>query len=185
MEMGNRNRRAGRTQKDLMVIFIAAVGTFVCSAYFDLFEIIHIWLKRADTLFPQFDELIIVLVFLTFAFGFFSVRRWREMKAEMAERESVERKLLEVRDSLEAQVKDRTAELQAANRLLESRLVEQAQVEDQLRESEKRYRQIVNDAGDIIYQTDAQGLFTFVNHTAKRLVKYDSSEIGGKHCLML
>lgn len=183
--MGNGSRKAGRTQKDLLVIFIVAVGTFVCAAYFDLFEIIHVWLKRADILFPQFDELMIVLVVLTVAFGYFSVRRWRELKTEMAERESTERKLLEVRDSLEAQVAARTAELQAANDLLESRLIEQAQVEDQLRESEKRYRQIVNDAGDIIYQTDAQGLFTFVNHTAKRVLKYDSAEMVGKHFLTL
>jgi two-component system cell cycle sensor histidine kinase/response regulator CckA len=183
--MGTGNRRTGRTQRDLIVIFITSVAVFLCAAFFDLFEMTHVWLKQAEEWFPQFDEIIIVFVVLTFAFAIFSVRRWQELTIEVAERARAEQKLMEIRDTLEAQVVARTAELQMSNELLNTRIVEQAQVEEQLRESEKRYRQIVNDAGDIIYRTDAQGVFTFVNPTVQRVLKYNSTEIIGKHFLTL
>jgi two-component system, cell cycle sensor histidine kinase and response regulator CckA len=179
--MVNGNRRTGRMRRDLIVIFIVTVGAFVCAAFFDLFEILQDWVKQTERWFPQFDEIFVVFMVLTFAFALLSARRWRELTVEVAERERAEQKLLEIRGNLEAEVTARTTELQATNDLLKARIVEQAQVEEQLRESEKRYRQIVNDAGDIIYRTDAQGVFTFVNPTVQKVLKYDSAEIIGKH----
>jgi len=58
------------------------------------------------------------------------------------------------------------------------------QTEILLQESEARYRQIVENAGDIIYRTDANGYFTYVNQTALRLMRLDSeTDILGKHFL--
>jgi two-component system, cell cycle sensor histidine kinase and response regulator CckA len=183
--MVNGNHGTGKTQRDLMVIFIVTVGAFICASLFDLFEIIYIWLKQAEGWFPQLDEIIIVFVVLTFALAFFAIRRWQELKIAVAERQRTEQKLLEVKDTLEAQVAARTAQLQATNQQLETRLAEHAQIEKQLRDSENRYRQMVNDAGDIIYRTDARGIFSFINPTVTKLLKYDSAEIIGTHFLTL
>jgi PAS domain S-box-containing protein len=57
------------------------------------------------------------------------------------------------------------------------------QTEAALRESEQRYRQVVEHANDIIYRTDARGHFTFYNRTVTRLLGYLESELLGRHYL--
>jgi len=55
-----------------------------------------------------------------------------------------------------------------------------------LRESEARYRQIVENASDIIYRTDARGRFTYANSIALRLMGFASeTEVLGRHYLEL
>jgi PAS domain S-box-containing protein len=53
-------------------------------------------------------------------------------------------------------------------------------------ESQVRYRQIVESAGDIIYRTDANGRFTYANPIALRLMGFASqAEVTGRHYLEL
>ncbi len=54
-----------------------------------------------------------------------------------------------------------------------------------LRESEGLYKELVNHASDIIYRTDEQGRFTFVNAVAMRLMKRSERELIGLHYLEL
>jgi len=53
--------------------------------------------------------------------------------------------------------------------------------EDRLRESEARYRQLVEKAQDIIFRTDINGCFTYVNPVASRVMGHPESELLGKH----
>lgn len=66
---------------------------------------------------------------------------------------------------------------------LSSLIRELRKTETALRESEKRYRQLVQNASDLIYQTDANGYVTFVNAVALRITGYSEEEVIGKHCL--
>jgi PAS domain S-box-containing protein len=56
---------------------------------------------------------------------------------------------------------------------------------ERARESERRYRQLVEKAPDIIYRTDIRGYFTYVNPAASRVMEYEGSELLGKHYLEL
>ena len=61
---------------------------------------------------------------------------------------------------------------------------ERKRMEILLQESEARYRQIVENAGDSIYRTDRNGYFTYVNQTALNLLRLDSeADMLGKHFL--
>jgi len=50
-----------------------------------------------------------------------------------------------------------------------------------LAESERRYRGLVESASDIIYRTDARGVFTYANPTAARLLGLPVDQVVGRH----
>lgn len=59
-------------------------------------------------------------------------------------------------------------------------ITERRRAEERLRESETRYRQLVEKAQDIIYRTDFDGRFTYVNPMASRFIGYPEAELVGK-----
>ncbi len=74
---------------------------------------------------------------------------------------------------------EKTLELMALIGSQLGRVFERNQAGRNLRESEERYRQIINDASDIIYRSDVAGRFTFVNHAAARIIKRPAEELIG------
>jgi PAS domain S-box-containing protein len=54
-----------------------------------------------------------------------------------------------------------------------------------LRLGEERFRQLTEQATDLIYNCDLEGFFTFVNRTATRLLNYTEQELLGRHFLTL
>jgi len=64
-------------------------------------------------------------------------------------------------------------------------LTEKKTMERKMIESENNYRKIIEDAGDVLYTTDALGLFTFVNQRALKLTEYSTEELMGKHFSVL
>ncbi len=51
----------------------------------------------------------------------------------------------------------------------------------QLKESEEKYHQIVDDIADIIYTSDVNGNFTYVNRNTERILGYKPEELIGKN----
>ncbi|MGD9034177.1 MAG: PAS domain S-box protein [Desulfobacteraceae bacterium] len=102
-----------------------------------------------------------------------------------ASRKRIELELQKAYAELEQKVKERTAEVAETNENLIEEIKERRRVEEALRESEKRYRELVDNATEIIYLTDANGYFTFINPTAIRITGYSEEELIGKLYLEL
>ncbi len=60
-------------------------------------------------------------------------------------------------------------------------ITERKQAQTALVESERRYRQIVEEATDVVYTIDPAGFFTYVSPSSKRLTGFTPDELMGKH----
>ena len=67
--------------------------------------------------------------------------------------------------------------------LIRRKIAQQEGAEQALRLSEERFKQLVEHTGDIIYRTDQNGRFTFINATVERLMGYQPQELLGRHFL--
>ena len=59
--------------------------------------------------------------------------------------------------------------------------IERNRVEEALRETERRYRYMVEAANDVVCTTDAQGYFTYLNPPGRTLTEYSEDELVGRH----
>src|SRR5882757_8194166 len=76
-------------------------------------------------------------------------------------------------DELERRVAERTAELQAANRATEMAL----------RDSEARFRAVIENAFDITAIADGDGVLRYVSPSVERILGFASKELEGSRFL--
>jgi PAS domain S-box-containing protein len=101
------------------------------------------------------------------------------------DRQRILLELIQAHDTLEARVVERTQKLAASNRELNAEIAERRRAESALRESEERYRQLIDNATDIIYRATSDGHFSFINAVALKIMGYSEKDLVGKGYLDL
>jgi PAS domain S-box-containing protein len=99
---------------------------------------------------------------------------------DITERKQTEEILCKYREHLEDLVKERTAELAAANERLQKDMARRRRAEEKLRESEERFRRIFEDGplGIVTFGQDLKVLNT--NKAICRMLGYSSQELAGR-----
>ncbi len=82
-------------------------------------------------------------------------------------------------DDMLIQLGNRSDELEALNTKLQEDLDKRRQAEEALRESEEKYRTLVENANSIILKMDTQGNITLFNEFARKFFGYSEKEIIG------
>ncbi len=101
------------------------------------------------------------------------------LEAQYVRSSQAEQALQAYRQHLEHVVQERTAELAAANQLLQQEVDERQRTEVALRDSEETYRHLVENINDVIYATDAQGVFTYLSPAVEAQSGYTPAELIG------
>jgi PAS domain S-box-containing protein len=98
---------------------------------------------------------------------------------DISEHKKAQEELQRAHNELETRVEQRTSELLKANVLLEGEMVQRRQAEEALRQSEVKYRHLVENANSIILEINTSGNVTFLNKFAQEFFGYGEAEILG------
>jgi PAS domain S-box-containing protein len=88
--------------------------------------------------------------------------------------------LLAAHAELERRVRERTLELEAANRALRDEIREREQAERLLRDSEERYRALAQNSRDVIMRFDREGRHLYVNSSVEALTGVPAAAFFGR-----
>ncbi len=99
---------------------------------------------------------------------------------DITERKKAEEDLRRAHEELETRVEKRTSELSETNRLLQNEMTQRALAQESLRQSELKYRYLVQSANTIILEMNTEGKITFFNSFAEEFFGFRESEILGK-----
>ena len=104
---------------------------------------------------------------------------------DISSRKKIEQEIITLNKTLEDKVKQRTEELNRALDKLRKDIEEKTKMEKALHESEARFRHIIDNASDMIYETDRKGNSTYFNPNACIIMKFSKEELLGRNYLSL
>ncbi|HIK10553.1 MAG TPA: PAS domain S-box protein [Oscillatoriaceae cyanobacterium M33_DOE_052] len=96
-----------------------------------------------------------------------------EIFANILERQQSERRLQKLHQELEQRVVERTTQLEEAVSQLQAEITRR-------RESEERFRNLVETSSDWVWEVDATGTYTYCSPKVAEILGYESEEILGK-----
>ncbi|MDR3627256.1 MAG: PAS domain S-box protein, partial [Ignavibacteriaceae bacterium] len=95
---------------------------------------------------------------------------------DLSERKRFEKQLIQFKIELEEKIKIRTAELAKSNIDLHMEIRERRNIENTLKESEKRYRDLFENSPIGIYRVTPHGKFLMANPVLAKMLGYESAE---------
>lgn len=131
---------------------------FVPAIYFTYYQIFNGGLNSYIITFS--------LTWLISVLGFYFA--YKIVKRRLIERNEAFNQVREVRGSLEEKIRERTEELYLSKKKLESEIADRKIIEAQLKESEERYRNIIEHSNNLFYSHTPEHILTYVSPQANK-----------------
>ncbi|WP_017303599.1 PAS domain S-box protein [Spirulina subsalsa] len=100
---------------------------------------------------------------------------------DITERQKYQYKLQELNAELEKKVKERTLELEETIQHLEAEIEQRQKTEVALRQSEERFRNLIETLSDWVWETNNQGICVYASPKLTDVLGYRPHEVVGKH----
>ena len=98
---------------------------------------------------------------------------------DITDRKLAEEMLVKSQHGLEERVKERTADLLKVNEQLQEEIIGRKQIQETLRESEEKYRTILESIEESYFEVDIAGDFIFFNDSLSKSLGYSNDELLG------
>ena len=108
------------------------------------------------------------------------ITNYLAVKQDITQRIQTEKEIRELNANLELKIEERTSQLASANEILIGEIEERKNVEQALSKSEKNYRTVVENVNEVIFQTDADGLWLFLNKSWEEITGFSVEESLGQ-----
>jgi PAS domain S-box-containing protein len=170
-----------------LMIFLLGVGCLFSSTSWLIFMIVVTWLGWIGAMWNSSPS----PAWRHFGFGLFSstalslivhsvrIRLLAHLHHLHLQDDYRQQELEEIRDELEIRVQERTRELVSANATLRAEIKDRQRAEQALRESEEKYRDLVENLNDVIYARDLAGHITYISPVIETLGGYNAAEMIG------
>jgi PAS domain S-box-containing protein len=108
------------------------------------------------------------------------ITNYLAVKQDVSERREFEDKILNLNNSLEQKVEERTAQLEKSNDALSTEILERKRIEKELAKREFQYRSVVENIHEIIFQTDMDARLVFLNKSWEVITGFSIDESLGR-----
>ncbi len=102
------------------------------------------------------------------------------IKQDITERKRNEQEIIDLNINLERKIIERTSELAETNQNLLNEINERKRVEESLSLSEYKYRTVVENISEVIFQTDTEGKWIFLNQSWENITGFTIEESLGR-----
>jgi PAS domain S-box-containing protein len=157
-----------------------------------LIGVLEVVNKTDGSSFTRQDSILLSIFAQQAAMAIENARLYKELRERMgeilvniAERKQAEEDLRRVHGELEKKIAERTSDLTRINDALKEEIEERKKTERALQKSEDKYRALVENLKDVFFNTDKNGVITYVNAAIESLVGKIPSKILGKHFMEL
>ena len=108
------------------------------------------------------------------------ITNYLAIKQDITQKKNFEKEILELNQNLEKKIQERTSELELANVNLVKEIDVRKRFEKALSDSEQKYRLVVENINEIIFQTDNDGNWLFLNQSWEKLTGFSLQESMGQ-----
>lgn len=99
---------------------------------------------------------------------------------DITNQKRIEQEIRDLNANLEHKINERTYQLALTNADLQTQIEERSRIQDELRKSEKNYRSVVENVNEVIFKTDAKGLWLFLNKSWETVTGFSVEESLGQ-----
>ncbi len=180
-EKGNgAGSRLSRAALDLIVIGIITLAALSVFYVLNLYGRIDVLVREIGKL--GLHNVVITSVILVVALAIYSLRRWKELSAEIRKRLEVEQELQRHQESLEETVEKRTSALRKVNEELESEIAERRQAEGVIHKTEVFLSTVFHSIRDPMSIIDNEFRLVRVNEAYSQLRGMPPEKLVGGKC---